>query len=450
MQCNLLIKGGRIIDLGQNLDKTGDLLITDNKITSIGSTKKYDTTDNLTVLDGEGLIVCPGFIDLHCHLRDPGFEEKETIFTGSRAAAAGGFATICCMPNTNPPLDNRGAIDYVKQKTEEESVVRILPIGCITKGRQGNSIVEMVELAEAGVIGYSDDGDSVPNSRIMSFAMEYCSQLGLPIIEHCEDKELSDGGSMNEGWVSTYLGLKGIPAAAEEVIITRDLALASMTGAKLHIAHVTTGRAVNIIRRAKEEGIVVTAEVTPHHLLLTDESVMENTRSGENVLLYDTNAKVNPPLRTRKDIEALIGGLQDGAIDVIATDHAPHTLVDKFCEFEQAASGISGFETAFSCCMKLVHDGKLELTTLISRLTTEPARVIGDRFGKLAVLQVGAPADITIFDPNKEWTVNTANFISKGKNTPFNGHVFKGKIMSTIVDGKIVYRDAEVNITGLT
>lgn len=445
MQPDLLIKNGRIIDPCQNLDEIGDLLITGTTIMYAGSTREFDTTKNIAILDARGLVVCPGFIDLHCHLRDPGFEDKETIFTGSRSAAVGGFTTICCMPNTNPPLDNKGAVDYVRQKAEKESVVHILPIGCITRGRQGCAIVEMVELAEAGVVGFSDDGDSVPNSRIMMLAMEYCRATGLPIIEHCEDKELSDGGSMNEGWVSTYLGLKGMPSVAEDIIITRDIALARITGAKLHIAHVTTSEAVDIIRHAKEKGLLITAEVTPHHLTLTEECVMGSSK-GEEILSYDTNAKVNPPLRTHKDREALIKGLQDGTIDIIATDHAPHTLTDKLCEFEQASFGISGFETALGCLMKLVHDGYFELTTLISKLTAEPAKLLGSNFGGYGTLQVGTTADITLFDPNRDWIVDTNNFTSKGINTPFNGHTFKGKVMSTIVSGNIVYRDGSINI----
>jgi dihydroorotase len=446
MQSNMLIKNGTLLDPIQNLEEIGDLLVTGTTIAYAGSTREFDMGKTMTVLDAKGLVVCPGFIDLHCHLREPGFEDKETIYTGSRSAAAGGFTTICCMPNTNPPLDNKGAVDFVRQKAEKESVVRILPIGCITMGRQGCSIAEMIELAEAGVIGFSDDGDSVPNSRIMMLAMEYCRATGLPIIEHCEDKELSDGGSMNEGWVSTFLGLKGIPAAAEDIIVIRDIELAEMTGAKLHIAHVSTSGAVDVIRRAKEKGLNVTAEVTPHHLTLTEECVMGSSTDGET-LVYDTNAKVNPPLRTRDDREALIKGLQDGTIDVIATDHAPHTLTDKLCEFEQASFGISGFETAFGCLMKLVHDGPLELAMLVSKLTTEPAKLLGSNYSEYGTLQAGTIADITIFDPNKEWKVDTSTFTSKGVNNPFNGYTFKGKVMSTIVSGNIVYRDSSINIT---
>jgi dihydroorotase len=442
MQSDLLIKNGRIIDPSRDMDEMGDILISGTTIKFAGGTGKSDTAKDIPVLDATGLVVCPGFIDLHCHLRDPGFEDKETIFTGSRAAAAGGYTTICCMPNTNPPLDTRGAVDYVRQKAESESVVRILPIGCITKGRQGSSLVEMTELAEAGVVGFSDDGDSVPNSRIMMLALEYCRATGLPVIEHCEDKELSEGGSMNEGWVSTYLGIKGIPSAAEDIIVTRDIALAERTGARLHIAHVSTSSSLDTIKRAKEKGLYVTAEVTPHHLTLTEESVM-GFSTGEDGLLYDTNAKVNPPLRAQKDREALIEGLRDGTIDVIATDHAPHTLTDKLCEFEQAAFGISGFETALGCLMKLVHDRYLKLTTLVSKLTVEPAKIIGSDCG---TLQAGRTADITIFDPDREWIVDTVHFASKGINTPFQGYTFKGKVMGTIVGGKVVYRDGLINI----
>jgi len=435
MSTTLLISGGRIIDPSQGIDKVADLLITKGKIAWIGDKSKAPSQPDLTSIDATGLTVCPGFVDLHCHLREPGFEDKETIATGTKAAAKGGFTTICCMPNTNPPLDTQTSIDYVKKMTEIEGTVQVLPIGCITKGRQGKELTEMNELAKVGVIGFSDDGDPVSSSRIMSMAMDYSQDLGLPIIDHCEDKELSDGGFMNDGWVSARLGLKGIPKAAEEIIIARDLALAQLTGAKLHVAHVSTEGSVELIRRAKEKGVSVTAEVTPHHLTLTEERVMGSQ------LTYDTNAKVNPPLRTQEDIAALIQGLKDGAIDAIATDHAPHTLVDKMCEFGLAAFGISGLETALACLMSLVHGGQLDLKTLISKLSFEPARIIGTRYGELGTLKAGCRADITLFDPNKEWIVDSQDFVSKGKNTPFDGCHFKGRVSMTILSGKVIYRD---------
>ena len=446
MSPSLLISGGHLVDPSQKIDKIGDLLITEGKIAWVGDKGTTSPQPDLATIDATGLIVCPGFIDLHCHLREPGFEDKETIATGTRAAGRGGFTTICCMPNTNPPLDNQASIDYVKKTAEIEGMVRVLPIGCITKGRQGKELTEMSELAEAGVMGFSDDGDPVASSRIMSLAMDYSHALGLPIIDHCEDKGLSDGGFMNDGWVSTRLGLKGIPKAAEEIAVARDLALAQLTGARLHIAHVSTEGSVELIRRAKEKGIAVTAEATPHHLTLTEERVMGWQSGKNNQLTYDTNAKVNPPLRTKEDITALIKGLNDGVIDIIATDHAPHTLVDKMCEFGLAAFGISGLETALGCLMKLVHNGELDLMTLISKLTLKPARIIGTKYGELGTLKPGCHADITLFDPNKEWVVDSQNFASKGKNTPLDGYQFKGKVMATIVVGDMVYQDDSVRI----
>jgi dihydroorotase len=447
----LLIQGGHIIDPGQGIDRVGDLLISEGKIMQVGGAVILSESKKL---DAAGLVVCPGFIDLHCHLREPGFEDKETIATGTKAAAMGGFTTVCCMANTNPPLDSPAAVNWVKQKADEEGSVHVLPIACITKGRKGRKICEMAELAEAGVVAFSDDGDPVANSQLMRRAMDYSRDLGLPIIDHCEDKALSNSGIINEGWVSARLGLRGIPAAAEESMVARDLALAKLTRAKLHIAHVSTCGSVELIRRAKEEGISVTAEVTPHHLTLTEERIMGRSSSepsplkGEgrervkrsNPLTYDTDAKVNPPLRTREDIECLIKGLKDGVIDAIATDHAPHTLADKRCELELAAFGISGFETALGCLMGLVHDERLSLATLISKLTYEPAKII-NRDGELGTLKTGIPANITIFDPKREWMVDSDKFASKGRNTPFDGYQFKGKVMAAIVDGRIVYKD---------
>jgi len=441
----LLIKGGRLLDPGQKLDKPGDIFVSDGKIAWIGDQGAAPCQKIQHALDATGLIVCPGFIDLHCHLRQPGFEDKETIATGTRAAARGGFTTICCMPNTNPPLDSQASIDYVKKTAAAEGVVRVLPVGCVTRGRRGKELAEMMEMAGAGAVAFSDDGDPVTSSRIMSLAMEYGRFLGLPIIDHCEDKELSDGGLINDGWVSTRLGLKGIPAAAEEIMVARDLALVSMTGARLHIAHVSTAGSVDLLRRAREKGIPFSAEVTPHHLTLTEECVMGKPGKA-NQITYDTNAKVNPPLRSQDDVAALVQALDDDIIDVIATDHAPHTLVDKTCEFGLAAFGISGFETAFACLMSLVHGGKLSLARIISGLTAEPARIIGERHGKLGTLMAGAPADITLFDTSKEWIVNRQEFISNGKNTPFDGYHFRGRVMATIAGGEAAYLDSSIRI----
>jgi dihydroorotase len=431
----ILIKNGRIIDPAQGIDITGDILVIDSRIKQVASSIKEIPADCNT-LDANGMVVCPGFIDFHCHLRQPGFEEKETIATGSRAAARGGFTTICCMPNTNPALDNKATIDYIKAASAADACIRVLPIGCITKGRAGKELADMGELAEARVVAFSDDGSTIADSRIMKQALEYSLIFGLPISDHCEDTMLSEGGQINEGIIATRLGLRGIPNAAEENIIARDIALAKLTGARIHICHVSTRGSVELIRHAKKDGVKISAEVTPHHLTM-DEGM---------VLGYDTNAKVNPPLRTQKDIEALIKGLKDGTIDIIATDHAPHTANEKLCEFSKAPFGISGFETAFGSLMKLVHTGDIDINLLISKMTAAPSKIIGDRFGKLGTLEVGAFADITVFNPDAVWVVDTEKFYSKGRNTPLNGVKLKGKVIATVFNGKLVYKDNSVKL----
>jgi dihydroorotase len=436
---SLFIRGGHIIDPSQGIDQIGDLLIAEGRILHVGGempTVIASEAKQSQTLAATGLVVCPGFIDLHCHLREPGFEDKETIATGTKAAALGGFVAVCCMANTNPPLDSPASVARVERKAGKDSLVGVFPIGCITKGRKGEELTDMAGLAKAGVVAFSDDGDPVANSQLMRRAMEYSRDLGLPIIDHCEDKELSDNGIINEGKMSAKLRLKGIPAAAEEVMVARDLILARLTGARLHIAHVSTKGSVELIRHAKEDGAPVTAEVTPHHLTLTEERIVRQPPDKS----FDTNAKVNPPLRTKDDIQALIKGLKDGVIDAIATDHAPHTPADKNCGPELAAFGISGLETAFGCLMGLVHRGEISLTQLISKLTCEPAKVIG-RNGELGTLKTDATANVTILDPDREWIVNSRNFVSKGKNTPYEGYKFKGKVMATIANGKIVYMD---------
>ena len=429
----LLIHGGHVIDPSQGIDQVGDVLIVEGKIVWVGGTVVPSETVNL---DATGLVVCPGFIDLHCHLREPGFEDKETIATGTKAAAIGGFATVCCMANTNPPLDNPAVVVWLREKAIEDALVHVLPIACITKGRRGEELTEMAELAQAGVVAFSDDGDPLASSELMRHAMNHSRDLGLPVIDHCEDKVLSGGGIINEGRVSAESGLKGIPAAAEEVMVARDLVLAKLTNARVHIAHVSTEGSVELIRHAKADGVEVTAEVTPHHLTLTEERIMDKASNRT----FDANAKVNPPLRTKEDVEALIRGLKDGVVDAIATDHAPHAPADKDCGLELAAFGISGFETAFACLMSLVHEGRIGLTMLLSKLTCEPAKIIG-RNGELGTLKAGAPADITILDPDREWIVDSRNFASKGKNTPYDGYNVRGKVMATIAKGKIVHID---------
>jgi dihydroorotase len=438
----LLIRGGHIIDPSQGIDQVSDLLIAEGQIVQIGGNI---IPGEANILDVSGLVVCPGFIDLHCHLREPGFEDKETIATGTKAAAIGGFATVCCMANTEPPLDAPAAVNWLKQKASRDSWVAVLPIGCITKGRKGEELNDMVGLAEAGVVAFSDDGDPVTSSQIMRLAMEYSRDLGLPVVDHCEDKTLSDNGIINEGRVSTKLGLKGIPAAAEEVMVARDLILAKLSKTRLHIAHASTKGSAELIHRAKEDGISVTAEVTPHHLTLTEERIIGKAPNEP----FNTNAKVNPPLRSKEDVQALIEGLKDGVIDAIATDHAPHTLADKNCGPELAAFGISGFETAFSCLMSLVHQGEISLTQLISKLTYEPAKVIG-RNGELGTLKARTPANITILDLDREWIVDSRNFASKGKNTPYDGYKFKGKVMATIANGRMAYIDDSLSCPALS
>ena len=441
----LLIKNARIIDPGNNIDGIGSILIKDGVIQQTGNNI---TESAPQVIDASGLVACPGFIDLHCHLREPGFEEKETMASGAAAASHGGFTTICCMPNTNPPLDNVATIDYVNTiAAAQSSRITILPIGCITKNREGQEITDMSELAGAGCAAFSDDGSPVSSSRVMALAMIKAAGAGLPLIDHCEDLGLSRGGQMNDGWVAARLGLKGIPAAAEESIIARDIALAEMTGARLHITHVSTRGAVELIRIAKSKGLHITADVTPHHLTLTDERVAGNPLNMDKSPAFDAMAKVNPPLRTSADIDALIQGINDGTIDAIATDHAPHTIEDKLCEFEMAAFGISGFETAFAVLMTLVQAGKISLNTLIERMTSGPSKILINKFGRTGSLKAASIADIALLDLNREWIVDKSNFLSKGKNTPFEGYSLKGMVVATIHRGEIAYRNSSSGIT---
>ncbi|MEE8419269.1 MAG: dihydroorotase [Dehalococcoidales bacterium] len=432
----LLIRGGRVIDPAQNIDEVLSLLITGDKISWLGKEDDKSLPGECDILKADGLIVSPGFIDLHCHLREPGFEDKETIITGTQAAANGGFTTICCMPNTNPPLDSRSAVKRVTAEADKNGLVRVLPIGCITQDRGGEKLSPMSELAKAGVIGFSDDGDCLMNTELMCQALRNARELGLIIIEHCEHAGLAKGGIINLGRLSLELGLTGIPAAAEEIMVARDIALARITGGRIHIAHASTAGTVDIIRRARAEGLPVTAEVTPHHLTLTEEKVRG----------YDTSAKVNPPLRTEEDIRALIEALKDDVIDAIATDHAPHTVGEKGLGFGEAPFGISGFETALGSLMSLVHGGQLTLDKLISKLTREPAGILGNKQEKTGSLETGFSADVVIFDPDKEWQVDPDTFASKGKNTPLAGARLKGKVMATISRGKIVYRNTALKI----
>jgi dihydroorotase len=439
---DLLIKNARIIDPATSIDKTGDILISDGVIKQIGPNL---SSPALITIDATGLIACPGFIDLHCHLRQPGHENKETIASGSAAASRGGFTTICCMPNTNPPLDNAATIDYVKNVAIAEAPhINILPIGCITKERAGKELSEMVEMFEAGCIGFSDDGSSVNNAKLMALAMETARNIGIPVIEHCEDPNLSRNGQMNDGWVAARLGLTGIPEAAEESIVSRDISLVEMTDAKLHVTHISTKGSVELVRNAKSKGLAVTADVTPHHLTLTEERVISGKDEKGVSLAYDTNAKVNPPLRTAADIDALVAGLNDGTIDAIATDHAPHASEDKLCEFELAAFGISGFETAFGALMTLVHSGKIKVNTLIACLTSRPAKIINFTQGITGDIKQSSRADIVLLDINREWTVDPGSMLSRGKNTPYGKQQFKGMVVATIHHGAIAYKDKSI------
>ncbi len=442
---SILIRHARIVDPSRQLDRVGDLLIGSGEITAAGRLGPDRIPNGCRVIDGTGLVASPGFIDLHCHLREPGFEYKETIAAGSKAAAKGGFTTLCAMPNTDPPIDNAAVVDFIHQKARQDSLVRILAIGCVTKGRKGHELAEMEELASSGVVAFSDDGDPVYDANLMRLALIYSLDLGLPISNHCQERSLSCNGVMAEGPVATHLGLDGIPAAAEETMIARDIALAEATGGRLHVAHLSTAGSVPLVREAKARGLSVTAEVCPHHLTTTDQWVLG--RKGESTtaaggLAYDTSTKVYPPLRGQRDVDALIQGLADGVIDCVATDHAPHDLTSKQVTYQEAAFGISVLETALGSLLQLVHSKKLSMGAMVDRLTTGPARVLGETYSDLASLEAGTAADIVLFDPEQEWTVDTAEFESKGRNTPLEGTMLKGRVVATFASGNIIYQSA--------
>lgn len=436
MKGRIIIRHGRVIDPASGVDRVTDILIEDGRISAVGA----DITADGRVVDAMGLVVAPGFVDLHTHLREPGLEYKEDIESGTRAAARGGFTTVCAMPNTEPAMDNRSIIEHVLREAGARGSVRVLPIGAVSKGRGGHELAELGDLADAGCVAFSEDGAPVWDATLMRRALEYANGLGLAIIDHCEDQSLAKDAVMHEGWVSTRLGLRGAPSAAEEAAVMRNIALAEATGGHVHIAHVSTIGAVEAIRGAKARGVHVTAEVTPHHLTLTDELVAYGAAGGWD-LMYDTNAKVNPPLRAQRDVDACVAGLVDGTIDCIATDHAPHAVTEKLCEFDEAAFGISGLETALGLCMRLVHDGRLPLETLIDRMTLGPVRALGLEHvvPGIGTLKVGAPADIVILDPEVEWIVEPERFASKGKNTPLGGVTLKGTVMATISNGVVVH-----------
>ena len=417
----LLIRNGRVLDPAAGVDEVQDLLITEGRIARTG--KGLTAPAGAQTVDATGKVVCPGFIDIHTHLREPGYEYKETIASGTRAAAAGGFTAVCCMANTFPVNDNRAVTDYILAKARVEGVVRVYPIGAVTRNLEGSQLAELAEQAEAGCVAFSDDGKCVMNAEIYRRAMEYSLPFGTPIISHAEDCHLARDAVMNEGLVSTELGLSGEPAAAEEVMVARDIVLAELTGAHVHIAHVSTAGAVRMIREAKARGVRVTTEATPHHLLLTDEAVRS----------WDPNTKMAPPLRTKRDVEALREALADGTIDCVATDHAPHALAEKEDEFPEAADGIVGLETAVRLLLdRLVRPGIIDLPTLVTRFSSGPARVLNLAGGSLAP---GAAADITILDLEHPWTVDPMRFRSRSRNTPFGGWTGTGAPWMTIVGG---------------
>lgn len=425
----LLIKNGRVIDPANNIDDNLDILIDGIIIQKIAKGIKAD--NSVKIIDAKGRIVTPGLIDIHTHLREPGFEYKETIRTGTMAAAVGGFTTICCMPNTNPVNDNRAITEFILSKAEKEGIVNVLPVGAITKGSAGREISEIGDMVGAGCVAFSDDGKAVMDAEVMRRALEYVKAFDIPIISHCEDASLSQGGVMNEGFVSTTLGLRGIPKAAEEVMVARDIALSELTGSRLHIAHISTAGSVELVRAAKRRGIKVTCETCPHYFTLTEESVIG----------YNTNAKVNPPLRTAEDIKAIKAGLQDGTIDIIASDHAPHASHEKEIEFDYASFGIIGLETSLSLILNFVNEGVLTISSAVSMITINPARLLKINKG---ALKEGSDADVTIIDPDKEWVVNVNNLKSKSKNTPYAGWKMKGKAVMTIVGGRIVHDTGDI------
>ncbi|MCL2670178.1 MAG: dihydroorotase [Syntrophaceae bacterium] len=423
-----LLKGGRIVDPSRSFDAEADLLIADGRIAGIAKNlDKNGKSAAMEVIDCRGRIVAPGLIDMHVHLREPGYEYKETIASGCEAAVVGGFTSVACMPNTDPVNDSRSVTEFICRKAAECGFARVYPIAAITCKSEGERLTEFWDLKEAGAIGFSDDGRPVMNAALLRRALEYAACLAVPLIVHCEDKHLSSGGVMHEGAVATELGLAGIPSVAEDVMVARDLLLAEYTGAPIHIAHVSTAGAVRLIREAKSRGVRVTAETAPHYFTLTDAAVRG----------FNTHAKVYPPLRAEADRDAVREGLRDGTLDTIASDHAPHARTDKEVEFDYAATGLTGLETSLALSLALVRDGVLTLPELVAKMSLAPARVLGIPAGTLAE---GADADVTVIDPNREWTADPQQFRSKGKNTPFAGWTLKGKAVFTLVGGEPRYR----------
>ncbi|HVE77269.1 MAG TPA: dihydroorotase [Gemmatimonadaceae bacterium] len=423
----LVLRGGRVVDPSRGLDGVGDVVIADGKVLGAGA-RNQGAPDDAEVLDCAGLVVAPGFIDVHCHLREPGREHVETIASGARAAAAGGFTAVCAMPNTDPVTDNQAAVGFIVRQGLRAKAARVYPIGAISVGQQGKALAEFGEMVAAGAVAVSDDGKPVASAHLMRTALEYARAFGIPVVDHCEEPSLAHGGAMNEGVVSARLGLKGIPSEAEEIMVIRDILLARRARGHVHLAHMSTRGSVELIRWGKERDIRVTAEVCPHHLTLT-ESAVEG---------YDTNAKMNPPLRGEEDVAMLREAVRDGTIDVIATDHAPHHYDEKEREFADAPNGIVGLETALGVIItSLVAPGIIDVGTLVDRMACAPARIFGLPGG---TLREGAPADVTAFDPDARWTVDSAAFRSKGRNTPWNGQELRGRPAFTLVDGRVVFR----------
>ena len=423
----LLIKNGRVIDPANGVDDYLNVLVDGGVIVEVSQSElDNQKRDNIQIIDAREMIVVPGLIDMHVHLREPGHEYKETIKTGCQAAAAGGITSVACMPNTSPVNDNQSVTEYIIDKAQREGCVNVFPVGAITKGLTGEALSEMGELRTAGAVAVSDDGKTVKNSELMRRAMEYAGNFDLLVISHCEDSDMTAGGVMNEGFTSTRLGLKGIPSAAEEIVVARDILLAELTGCRIHIAHVSTEGSVRIIREAKSRGVKVTAETAPQYFSLTEELLTS----------FDTNLKVNPPLRSSHDVEAIKEGLRDGTIDVIVTDHAPHSSLEKDIEFDYASPGMVGLETSFPLALQLVTDGIVSLPEVVTKYTVQPAQILGLPKGTLSP---GNDADITVIDVSKEHTVDVSHFRSKSKNSPFHGWKLKGQVLYTIVKGKIIY-----------
>lgn len=432
-----------MVDPAQGIDRVCDVLLKGAEIEAVTERPYEAVSGEYRRLDAAGCVVAPGFVDIHAHLREPGFEHKETIASGTAAAAKGGFTTVCAMPNTEPVQDSGSVISDLVRRARASGVVRVLPIGAITTGRKGEKLAEMAEMAEAGAIGFSDDGDPVGDPHLMRQALAYAGGLDLPIMNHCEEKSLTRNAQMHEGDVASRLGLGGWPSEGEAAMVARDISLLRAVGGRLHVCHLSTREAVAHVRAAKSEGLAVTAEVTPHHLTLTEEWVLGNGGDASGPVgarAYDTNTKVNPPLRSEDDRAAVVEALGEGVIDVIATDHAPHAETDKVCTYEEAAFGISGLETALASCLSLVHAGSIGLDTLVRRLSLAPAELLRLQAG---ALRPGFAGDITVFDPDVEWKVDPLKFLSKGRNTPLTGVSLRGQVIWTICAGRVVFaRDA--------